>query len=116
MDRLKRMVAGRPTTTTFLVGEVLAHELGHVLQGVARHSETSVLKERWSEPEIRDMPWRLLHFTPYDVQLILRGVCRTSRNPVLRDSKSACLRQSFEHSSCVESASAGVGLPERNER
>lgn len=49
----------------FLLGHVLAHELGHVLQGVARHSEEGVLKERWSAAEIQVMPTRQLRFTPH---------------------------------------------------
>jgi hypothetical protein len=73
MDRLKRLVAGQPFTTSFLLGNVLAHEIGHVLQGIARHSETGVLKPRWSVTEIEEMPFRRLHFTPYDANLILDG-------------------------------------------
>jgi len=76
LDRVKPMLAGRPTTTTFLLGHVVAHELGHVLQGLSRHSETGVLKERWSEAEIQNMPNRRLSFTPYDAHLIINGLCR----------------------------------------
>ena len=78
MDRLKAMAAMQPLTTSFLLGHVLAHEMGHVLQGIARHSETGVLKERWSQLEIEDMPFRHLHFTPYDANLILEPILRNS--------------------------------------
>src|SRR5262249_867355 len=44
MDRLKPIVDHSPTAPAFLLGHVLAHELGHALQGVQRHSATGVLK------------------------------------------------------------------------
>jgi hypothetical protein len=74
MDRLKPMLAARPFTTAFLLGHVLTHEMGHVLQRVARHSETGMLKESWSALEIEKMPDNRLHFTRYDVDLILKNI------------------------------------------
>lgn len=70
MDRLKNEVERNPETTGLLLGHVLAHEIAHVLQGIARHSETGILKARWSKQEIEGM-WRArLHFTAYDAELI----------------------------------------------
>jgi hypothetical protein len=74
MDRLKDMAALQPLTTSFLLGHVLAHEMGHVLQGIARHSETGVLKERWSQLEIEAMWNKPLRFTDYDAALMLEGI------------------------------------------
>lgn len=37
----------RPTGLPFLLGHVLAHEIGHILQGVERHSSAGVMKEKW---------------------------------------------------------------------
>ena len=71
MDRLKDEAERNPETTGILLGHVLAHEIGHVLQGIERHSETGLMKERWSKREITDM-WRArLRFTAYDAELIL---------------------------------------------
>ena len=71
MDRLKDEVERNPETTGILLGHVLAHEIGHVLQGIERHSESGLMKERWSKREIGDM-WRArLRFTAYDAELIL---------------------------------------------
>jgi hypothetical protein len=74
MDRLKPMAQRNPIGTAFLLGHVLAHEMGHVLQGLNRHSETGVLKERWSPAEIERMWKELLRFTLQDATLIHRGI------------------------------------------
>ena len=57
MDRLQDEADRNPQTTGILLGHVLAHEIGHVLQAIERHSETGLMKERWSMREISDM-WR----------------------------------------------------------
>ena len=72
MDRLKRDVERNPSSTGFLLGHILAHEMGHVLQAVARHSETGVMKSRWSAPEIMNMRKERLRFTEFDTSLIRR--------------------------------------------
>ena len=71
IDRLKVEVDRNPQSTGMLLGHVLAHEIGHVLQGIARHSETGLMKERWSEREIRDMWKGRLGFTEHDKESIL---------------------------------------------
>jgi hypothetical protein len=62
-----------PATTGVLVGHALAHEIGHVLEGFSRHSETGLMKERWSTNEVLGMRDRWLHFADYDKELILEG-------------------------------------------
>jgi hypothetical protein len=71
-DRLLENVKKSPVTAGYLLGYALAHEIGHVLEGVARHSETGVMKSSWSLAEIRDMPRQGLHFSPGDAALIRR--------------------------------------------
>ena len=71
MDRLKEKAERNPETTGVLLGHVLAHEIGHVLQGIARHSETGLMKEQWSEREIGQMWKQTLLFTAYDAEMIL---------------------------------------------
>jgi hypothetical protein len=63
-----------PRNTSVLLGHVLAHEIGHVLQGVARHSETGIMKVHWSQREIIDMNKVWLQFTPLDRDLIFAGL------------------------------------------
>jgi hypothetical protein len=74
MDRLRPMLEHSSTAPAFLLGHVLAHEFGHVLQGIQRHSATGVLKEHWSVTEIRRMPVERLRFTDYDAAMILEGI------------------------------------------
>ena len=62
MNRLKPEIERNPFRTGFLLGHVLAHEIGHVLQGVARHSATGVMKGRWSLHETSHM-WGMNGFT-----------------------------------------------------
>jgi len=71
MDRLTPMADANPTTSAYLLGHILAHEIGHVLQGTEHHSERGVLKAHWSQTEIRRMPFESLRFTDYDAALIL---------------------------------------------
>ena len=59
-----------------LLGHVLAHEIAHVLEGVARHSDTGILKARWDEHDVHDLAWKPLAFASEDVEWILRGVKR----------------------------------------
>ena len=74
MDRLQTIGRGVPNTASALFGHVLAHEIGHVLQGVTHHAETGILKEHWSREEIRGMSWRRLQFTESDKWLIHAGM------------------------------------------
>jgi|RhiMetdeSRZDD1v2_1073273.scaffolds.fasta_scaffold942626_2 hypothetical protein len=57
-----------------LMGHVLAHEIAHVLQGIARHSQSGVLKPSWSAKERLAMSFRPLQFTQHDAELIRQGV------------------------------------------
>ena len=82
-DRLGDDVRLNPLTTGFVLGHTLAHEIGHVLQGIARHSETGVMKSRWSQTEVRDMTVERLHFEPYDRELIWEALGMGSGLPTL---------------------------------
>lgn len=53
---------------------VLVHEITHILQGIARHSETGIMKAHWSVDDFRQISTRLLAFEPKDAQLIQLGV------------------------------------------
>jgi len=57
-----------------VAGYVLTHELAHVMQGVARHSEFGILKAQWSNADFKDMIFHKLAFTNFDVDLIHRGL------------------------------------------
>lgn len=74
MDRLEDDLRLNPVMTGFVLGHTLAHEIGHVLQGAARHSETGVMKSRWSQSELRDMSIERLRFEPSDRESILEAL------------------------------------------
>ena len=74
LDRLKSMTDASPLSAAALLGHVLAHEMAHILQGTEHHSESGVLKDCWSQREIRAMVWRHLSFTDYDRLAILSGI------------------------------------------
>ncbi|MFN7933074.1 MAG: hypothetical protein U0R19_07085 [Bryobacteraceae bacterium] len=69
--RILRTVTPNPTTGGALLGHVLAHEIGHVLQGIDRHSPSGLMQEHWSIQEIKNMAAKPLRFTDYDKDLIL---------------------------------------------
>jgi hypothetical protein len=54
----------------FLFGHVLAHEIGHVLQGESRHSPEGILKRAWTPDDYSDMAAGRLTFTAEDVRLM----------------------------------------------
>ena len=58
-----------------LLGHVLAHEITHVLQGSARHSDSGLMKANWDRA---DLAWMKSHchlsFTDLDGQLIYAGL------------------------------------------
>jgi hypothetical protein len=70
MDRLEAAIRLNPVSAYALVGHVLAHELGHVLEGTTRHSDTGLMKERWLMNEVWKMKEHPLDFAPYDSALI----------------------------------------------
>jgi hypothetical protein len=53
-----------------LLGYVLAHEIGHVLQGVARHSNEGILKAKWNGTDYDLMRALVLTFSPDDAEMI----------------------------------------------
>jgi hypothetical protein len=55
-------------------GYVLAHELGHAMQGVGHHSESGILKANWSKEDFQEMIYHKLAFTPYDIEVIHQGL------------------------------------------
>ena len=67
VTRVEAMARAAGATADVLLGRVIAHELGHLLIGTARHSSTGLMRAEWSVTELRrrrDDDWR---FTPTDV-------------------------------------------------
>jgi hypothetical protein len=73
-DRLLDAGGRNREIRTALLGHVLAHEIGHVLQGISRHSEGGVMKARWEYRDVLDMLRKPFSFTAMDEQLIGMGL------------------------------------------
>jgi len=82
-DRVLRFLAYQGSMAGVEAGYVLAHELAHVMQGVARHSEAGILKAKWSREDCRAMVFHKLAFTRVDVELIHRGLAVQRTEPVV---------------------------------
>lgn len=61
-----------------LLGHVLAHEITHVLQGIARHGASGLMKARFSESDFQQMLIRPIPLTPDDTRLIQQALNRCS--------------------------------------
>jgi hypothetical protein len=57
-----------------VLAHVLVHEITHVLQGIARHSSTGIMKASWDRDDFDRMRYTMLPFTEEDVELIRRGL------------------------------------------
>jgi len=88
-DRIERQPRFAPPVV--VLAHVLVHEITHVLQGVDRHSESGVMKSRWTVEDQHAMASKPLPFTPMDVELIQHGLdsrtdagARAAANSVLK--------------------------------
>jgi hypothetical protein len=72
LDRVRESVG--PDAVPYLLGHVLVHEIGHLLQGIDRHSETGVMKAYWDVDDYKRMVASPLPFTDEDVRLIHHGM------------------------------------------
>lgn len=71
-DRIRESVA--PGIERHLFAYALAHEITHMLEGTARHSETGIMKAHWTPDDYLAMLSGQLPFAPEDVQLVQSGM------------------------------------------
>lgn len=67
---------GAPNFAGVLLGHVMAHELGHVLEGINRHSDSGLMKARWDQHDLQQMLVTPLSFSSEDTGLVQMGVKR----------------------------------------
>lgn len=81
LDRVKEIA---PNTAGRLLGYTLTHEITHIVEGIARHSENGIMKARW-DPADHDLMRRgRLGFAPEDIRLIFLGLNRRElRGPTM---------------------------------
>ena len=72
-------------STASLLGHVMAHEIGHILEGIDRHSESGLMKANWSADEIQLMRVRPMVFSGMDAEMIYHGL--ESRSRALADAR-----------------------------
>jgi hypothetical protein len=73
-DRVEK--TAKQTVTNVLLGHVLAHELTHLLQGIERHSDSGVMRAKWTVEDQFAMAHRALLFTREDLRLLELGIAR----------------------------------------
>ncbi|SPE43396.1 exported hypothetical protein [Candidatus Sulfopaludibacter sp. SbA3] len=69
-DRVRRLAEETRTPERILLAHVLAHEITHVIEQIDRHSETGLMKERWSREDYTNMARKPLPFSPDDLYWI----------------------------------------------
>lgn len=84
LDRIRRYPEA---TRGNMLGYIIAHEMGHLLQGIARHSENGLMKPDWDDHDRYLMWLRKLKFTEVDVELIHRGLGERQSAAVRRVTK-----------------------------
>ena len=79
-DRIRRY---GPELAPRLLAHVLVHEITHILQGIARHSASGVMKAYWRFDDYHTMLVKPLRFEGEDIDLIRRGLAaRAARTTV----------------------------------
>ncbi len=76
-DRLEPYLARRAISGGTILGAVLAHEIGHVLQSVDRHAATGVMRARWTAEDFASMGTRSFGFSAEDADTIRNRVKRS---------------------------------------
>ncbi len=71
-DRLLRQ--NGPKHFPEMLGHTMAHEIGHILQGVRRHSDTGIMKAHWTPADCEEMAFHPLAFSPLDARIIHRNL------------------------------------------
>ena len=77
LDRVSDCANRNPLFMRRIVGHVLAHEIGHVLQGTALHSRTGVMKANWDEADYFAMSVKNLAFTREDKAAIVSHMAQS---------------------------------------
>ena len=71
LDRVERL-----ENPAIVLAHVLVHEITHVVEGISRHSDSGVMKARWTGRDYSEMRVRPLGFAPEDLELIREGLSK----------------------------------------
>jgi hypothetical protein len=75
-NRIERVSPLVPATVHKILGNALAHEIGHVLLGSEEHAESGVMKALWSRADYQRMAVRFLEFGECEARLMRNEVSR----------------------------------------
>jgi hypothetical protein len=93
-DRIAQVSAGQ-IDRLLLFGRVVAHELGHLLLGVTAHSDSGLMREFWTDQQVRRNESSDWAFSADDRQRMCqsllgkRGLCGSRTGPALTRSGAA---------------------------
>ena len=73
-DRLTELIAGRNWAFGLILGNLAAHELGHLLLGPGAHAPSGVMRTGWGETDVRRALQRQMSFTPRQAEQIRNQV------------------------------------------
>jgi hypothetical protein len=59
---------------SIVLGYVMVHEITHILEGEARHSETGIMKANWTSADHAAMESKSFRLAAEDVRLIFQGL------------------------------------------
>jgi hypothetical protein len=51
-DRVQTVISGRELSARFILGHILAHEIGHVLLRTDAHADSGLMKARWTNADL----------------------------------------------------------------
>lgn len=54
-DRVQALISGRELSAPFILGHILAHEIGHVLLRTDAHADAGLMKARWTNADMSAM-------------------------------------------------------------
>ena len=75
-DHIQPLLRMWPSIVPIFLAQVFAHEIGHSLEGVDRHTETGTMKAHWTLHDYHEMQAGRLRFSPEDAVLIRDSVDR----------------------------------------
>jgi len=81
-DRVAGFAAPYGSRSWRVIGHVLAHEIGHVLEGIARHSGSGLMRAAWTIEDLETMTSEGLEFAPVDRELIRANLVGHFPTPV----------------------------------
>jgi hypothetical protein len=73
LDRIRARAAD-PAREATLLAYVLVHEITHVIQGVRRHSDSGIMKARWTAAEYDAIFGKRMVFEDRDIRLMERAL------------------------------------------